>query len=178
MPRDIPLGRTASLVEALTQHYDDLVAQLRRRFRDPDFAREVVNEVCVQLLEKPPAQDVHTPRAFLRRLALHRAIDRYRSQRLHASWVQVADELPETAATTELPLSGPELAVAVAQRQGQLLAAIQALPPRSQEVFILTQLYHMPQEEAGAHLGISRGMVARHLARALQDVAPVLYRQD
>jgi RNA polymerase sigma-70 factor (ECF subfamily) len=32
----------------------------------------------------------------------------------------------------------------------------------------------MPQEEAAQRMGISRGMVARHLARALRDVHPVL----
>nr|WP_252980298.1 sigma-70 region 4 domain-containing protein [Delftia acidovorans] len=73
-----------------------------------------------------------------------------------------------------MPLSPPELAVAAAQRQRALLVAIEQLPQASREAFILTKLYGMPQEEAAQRMGISRGMVARHLARALRDVQPVL----
>ena len=44
----------AELISALALHYDDLVAYIRRRFHGSQFARDVVHDVCLQLLEKQP----------------------------------------------------------------------------------------------------------------------------
>ena len=49
-----------SLISTLVRHYDDLVDHVRRRFGDRGFAREVVHDVCVQLLEKREREDVRT----------------------------------------------------------------------------------------------------------------------
>ena len=165
------------LLQALTRHYDELVDGLRRRFGDRGFAREVVHEVCLRLLERPPEQPVQTPVAFLRHISHHAAIDRWRNDASRQALIDNQAEPPE-AATTRTTLSAPELAVAWRQRQVRLLDTIRALPERSREVFILTQLYHLPQAEVAGHLDISRGMVARHLARALEDVLPLLLAQD
>lgn len=177
MPSD--LSAHDDLLQALTRHYEELVDGLRRRFGDRAFAREVVHEVCLRLLERPPEEPVRTPAAFLRHVSHHLAIDRWRSDATRNALIDACAEPPEAAASAPaLALSEPELALAWQQRQARLLATVRALPERSREVFILTQLYHLPQAEVAAHLDISRGMVARHLARALQDVLPLLLAQD
>lgn len=163
------------LLAVLVQHYEDLVRSLRHRFGEECHPREIVNDLCVRLLERPVPADIANPLAFLRSVARDLAIDRYRRQtrRLETALDGLAlEELPALTATPRL--SPPELAVAAAQHQRALLAAIQQLPPASRDAFILTKLYGMPQDEAARRMGISRGMVARHLARALRDVEPVL----
>ena len=158
----------------LVRHYDELVDHVRRRFGDRGFAREVMQDVCVQLLERPPRHDIRTPEIFLRHVSTQLAIDRYRTERTRAGVITTVDELPEPAGTPHLPLSSGELAVAFRQKRQALLEAVRALPERCQEVFILHKLYHMPQADVAARLGISRGMVARHMARAEAGLAPVL----
>ncbi len=162
-----------SLIDELVRHYDDLVDHVRRRFGDKGFATEVMQDVCVQLLEKPP-QDVRTPTAFLRHVSTQLAIDRYRVEKTRSGIVQHLPDLPEpTAAHT--PLSQAELAVAFQQKQEALLDAVHALPECCRDVFILHKLYHLPQAEVASRLGISRGMVARHMARAAAGLAPVMH---
>ncbi|HWT70712.1 MAG TPA: RNA polymerase sigma factor [Oxalicibacterium sp.] len=163
----------SSLIAVLVRHYDELVDHLRRRFGDTGFAREVMQDVCVQLLERPPREDIKTPQIFLRHVSTQLAIDRYRVEQARARVVAAVEELPETA-IPHLPLSSGELAVAFQQKQQALLEAVQALPERCQEVFILHKLYHMPQADVAAKLGISRGMVARHMARAGARLSPVM----
>ena len=160
------------LLAELVRHYDDLVDHVRRRFGDKGFATEVMQDVCVRLLERPPT-GVKTPRAFLRHVSTQLAIDRYRVERTRAAVVTSVDELPEAGAC-HAPLSGAELGVAFQQKQQALLAAVRALPECCRDVFILHKLYHLPQAEVAAKLGISRGMVARHMARAVSGLAPVM----
>lgn len=50
---------SVELIGALALHYDELVEYIRRRFQGSQFAREVVHDVCLQLLEKPPQQPVN-----------------------------------------------------------------------------------------------------------------------
>ena len=51
----------SSLLVALARHYEELVDSVRRRFGDRHAAREVVHDVCVQLLEAPEKEGVRVP---------------------------------------------------------------------------------------------------------------------
>lgn len=165
-----------ALLQALLGHYELLVEAVRRRFGDRAFAQEVVNDLCVHLLEKPVIDEVRDARALLRHMAMHLAIDRYRA-RARSPEVALAPEALDAQSGPEhvAALSAPELALAAAQRHRALLAAIEQLPPVCRDAFILTKLYAMRQDEAAERLGVSRGMVARHLARALLSLQPVLF---
>lgn len=166
----------SSLVNELVRHYDELVDHVRRRFGDRGFAREVLHDVCVQLLERPPREDVKTPQAFLRHVSTQLAIDRYRVEKARTDIVATVDELPETT-PAYAHMSEAELAVALQQKEQALLEAIRALPECCRDVFILHKLYHLPQADVANKLGISRGMVARHMARAVAGLAPIMHSQ-
>lgn len=74
------------LMAALALHYDDLVEYIRRRFNGRDFARDLVHDVCVLVMEKPPQESIKLPLAFLRRTAFNRAIDRLRAERVRQEY--------------------------------------------------------------------------------------------
>lgn len=42
------------LMTALTLHYDALVEYIRLRFNGKHFARDLVHDVCIQILENRP----------------------------------------------------------------------------------------------------------------------------
>lgn len=88
---------TAPLLSSLVRHYEELVDYLRRRFRSPGLAREVVHEVCLRLLERPAVQDARQPIALLRRIAHDAAVDRCRAEDLRRHWVEPRAELPDGA---------------------------------------------------------------------------------
>ncbi len=156
------------LLAALLRHYDQLVAHARRHFSrfggDTTAAPDVVHDVCVQLIERPPAQPVNTPLAFLHSVTTRRAIDRHRVEAGRAQWVEVmADPTLLEPAGAEQRALDPRLILQGRQQLQVLAAAIEALPPRCREVFVMFKIHELPQAEIARHLGISAKTVEKHL---------------
>lgn len=159
-----------SLLTTLVRHYEELVEHVRRRFTGRGFARDVVHDLCVQLLERPARSTAAHPLAFLRRASVYRAIDRHRSESAYANNVVSMEEVPDLHSHEEDGAQHLHLA----QQIEALRVAIDGLPPRCRQVFLLHRLHDMTQEEIAQAFGISRNMVARHVARAMQDLRPLL----
>lgn len=154
------------LMAALALHYDDLVDSLRRRFRGRDFARDLVHDVCVQVMEKPPTGSISQPLAFLRRMTFNRAIDRIRAERTRLAYA--AQPLPPHA---ELDHWDGAQALDFEQQLSALLAIIEALPARQRQVFLLHRIHGMPQKNIAEELGISQNMVTQHFGKAMRTIA-------
>jgi RNA polymerase sigma-70 factor (ECF subfamily) len=56
------------------------------------------------------------------------------------------------------------------QELRRLAAAIDTLPPRCREVFLLVRFENLSNGEAAIRLGISRNMVEKHLIKALLQI--------
>ncbi|OUY07049.1 RNA polymerase sigma factor [Acinetobacter populi] len=169
------------MINVLVIHHDELVNYINARFGNRNFAMEVVQETCLRLLSKKSDDFDHVtaPLPLLKRISMHLAIDLYRRDQLIGQYFDHTAELSDVVEEVELEkFTLPELCLAKYQYEKMLLQAIKALPTVCQDVFILTQLYHLTQVETAEQLGISRGMVARHLGRALQSLIPVLFEQD
>lgn len=163
-----------TLLSTLVRHYDELVDHIRRRFGDRGMARDVVHDVCVQLLERGEKEDVHTPLALLRKISHDTAVSRYRSDRRRAAWVEAVAELPDVACTAATPVSRYE-----AEREFQLLVdAIAGLPPRCQAVFVMHKIHDIPQAEVAQRLGISIKTVEKHLRLGLATCRELLGRGE
>ena len=155
------------LVAALAEHYDQLVEHVRRRFRDRGFARDVVHDVCVELMERPPAGPVHTPLAFLRHVSTNRAIDRQRADAARSSVVECVGDTPDLVGhhrdgAAELDFK---------QQFEALVAIVEALPARARQCFLLHRLHGMRHEEIAAEIGVTRSMVTHHVNRAMDRIA-------
>ena len=158
---------SVELIGALALHYDDLVEYIRRRFQGSQFARDVVHDVCVQLLEKPPQQPVTLPFAFLRRVTFNRAIDRRRADNTRNAYFEMSGEVPDWHVHE---LDGAAV-LEFEQQLDALLAIIDALPARARQVFLLHRIHGMPQREIADELGISINMVTQHFSRAMRAIA-------
>jgi RNA polymerase sigma factor (sigma-70 family) len=158
------------LTAAFASHYDDLVAHVRRhiayRGGDRATAHDVVHDACLELIATPPQQAIHTPLAFLREVVARRAIDRYRVESGRRAWVESSDDLPdrcdEGAAGRD-----PECIACGRQRLKILAGAIDSLPPRCRDVFIMHKIHELPQREVADHLGIALKTVEKHLRLGL-----------
>lgn len=168
----------ACLLSALQQHYDDLVAHVRRhvgaRGGDRAVARDIVHDVCVELIETPPAGNIRLPLAFLREVMTRRAIDHYRVEQGRRAWVESVDELPECADAGSL---GRDPAEILAGRQWllHLVRAIEALPPRCREVFVMHKIHEYPQAAVAEHLGISVKTVEKHVHLGMEACRRALH---
>lgn len=155
----------SKLIVTLVYHYDELINYVKLRFGDHHFAQDVVHDVCIEIMEKPPRDTVHTPIAFLRRLSRNRAIDRYRQYQVQQTHIS---SLQGTAAHAH-HVDG-ERVLHFVQRLEALKRVIEALPSRQRQVFLLHKLHDMPQQEIAYELGISRNMVTQHFTRAMAAI--------
>jgi len=164
VPNTLP---STDLVAALARHYDELVAHVRWQFRGRGFEREVVHEVCVELLERPPALKIRTPLAYLRRMSTHRAIDRQRADAARAALIDSVPDAPDLHAHHHDGAS----ALAFRQQLEALASVIEALPPRARQCFLLHRIHGMTHAEIAAAIGITRSMVTHHCNHAMRRIA-------
>lgn len=52
---------TPTLSCALAPHYDELMDYIKHRFHGRDFARDLMHDMCVQMLEKLPRYPIASP---------------------------------------------------------------------------------------------------------------------
>ncbi|WP_298966933.1 sigma-70 family RNA polymerase sigma factor [uncultured Methylobacterium sp.] len=138
---------------------------LTRLLDNPADAADAHQETYLLMLAALSRTTVEQPSAFLFQIA-HNVARRMRNRRRlegtifqpvsDADWAGLADgyALPERQAMAR-------------QELRRLAAAVDALPPRCREVFLLVRIDGLSNGEAAARLNISRNMVEKHLIKAL-----------
>ena len=151
----------------LERYYQELLNFCSRTLRNRDAAADIVQESYARVLAvQHSGQAVPEPRALLYRTARNLQIDQYRrGEAWHA-----ADAEASTAEIDSLmapQATEPEQAASSAQGVNALLAAIDALPLRCREAFILHKFDGLPHSEVAERMGISRKMVEQHIKLAM-----------
>lgn len=120
------------------------------------------------IADDPP---ILNKRAFLYRLTANVARDRRRADDVYFRTF-VGGELPEDvsadiASAEEILLGCEDLAL--------LMRAIDELPPRCREVFLLRKIEELSITQISVRLGIGRSMIARHMRIALRHCLAKVY---
>lgn len=133
----------------LVETYSSMLLRLAcTRLDNPADAEDVVQEVFLKLLTARPAfRDAEHEKAWLIRTTLHWAAD-----------------LRKAAARRNVPLEEAQLA-AVPEPDGQLLAAVRALPEKYGAVIHLHYYEGYSLKEIGKLLGLPTATVGTRLAR-------------
>ena len=162
------------LLAALQLHYDELHAFVRRKVRCPALAADILQDTYVRLASRGLSEAVRNPRALLYRVAGNLAIDQLRLQETRARYVTsmpLSENLPDSRPSAETEIDAK-------QRLALLMEAVDELPPRCRQVFVLRKFEDFDQSEIAATLGISRNMVEKHLRKALLHCAMKLKKRD
>lgn len=144
-------------------YYRELFNFCAKNLKDRDAAADLVQEVYARFLSFGGA--VADPRALLYRMARNLMVDQHRSDRVrvHESLDDVTEqELPALPRCEQ-----PEETLAFAQYAQGILSAIESLPPRCREAFILNRFDGLSHQETAERMGISRNMVAQHIIRGV-----------
>lgn len=150
----------------VTRYYNELLRFCNLSVKDPDTARDVVQDAYQRLLSAQAAGKViPKPRAFLQQIARRLLIDRYRQARVrdHLS----LDALTESEQPAAPRYQQPDEALASMQIICAYVAAIDALPPRCREAFMLHVFDELPYAQIASRMGISYSMVEKHIVRGL-----------
>lgn len=168
---DIPLDASMSahthaalsVEDVIRSHHSSLIRFLRKRLRTPDDASDVAQETYIRMMQYNGSREVQSPSSMLYRIAINVANDLGRSEQVR----RVSDQMPidEMELVSDQP--PPERVVSSMQDLSLLYEAIAHLPPKCQQVFLLSRVREMTYPEIARHCGISVKMVEKHIGRAL-----------
>lgn len=134
-----------------------------RRLRNREDAADATQETFVRLLDIAPRTVIENPQAYLFQIA--KSVARASTQRARLDSALFLVDSQVEAHAEDAP--GPERIVQSRQALLMMASAIEALPARCQEVFILSRLHGFSNGEIAELLGISRNMVEKHIIKAL-----------
>jgi RNA polymerase sigma-70 factor (ECF subfamily) len=145
------------------EYYDELVTYLTMKLRSRDQAMDVAQETFLRVLTQQPSSPILQPRAFLYKTALNLTIDLFRKRRRRPE-----EALDSEALQDVLTVPADQHSAVESKEQVQLLyRAIQELPPRCRQVFLLHKFKDRSHAEITAQLGISKSMVEKHIIKAM-----------
>lgn len=165
-----------SLSEYYTRWRDDLDRYFRRRVSTPEVAAELTHETFVRLMRVERDATILNPRAWLFRVAHNLVADHHRAG-ARAPFDQINDIQREAVAD---PAPSPERHVLSREELDVVSKAIEDLPPRGKQVFMMHRFEGLEYSEIAARLGISRNTVIVHMVRSLAHCKARLnaYRQS
>jgi RNA polymerase sigma-70 factor (ECF subfamily) len=134
-----------------------------RRFRNAADAADATQETFLRMLDAPSKTIIENPQAYLFQIA--KSVARVTSARLAADSNLFLPALFGESQAEDVP--DQERVVNGRQSLVLLAKAIEKLPNRCQEVFILSRLHGLSNGEIAVQLGISRNMVEKHIIKAL-----------
>lgn len=158
-------GDAMALHELMRRYWRPLLAYATQILRDPDAAADMVQQTFIRLWQKRDCwKPSGTVSAYVHRIARNAALNerRARAARLQRDDVQAQVE-PTSPWTPLHALEEKEL-------RDALRVALDRLPPRRREVYLLARDEELTYLEIAARMGISPQTVANHLSAAVVDL--------
>ena len=145
-----------------SEHHGWLYGWLHRRLGDAFVAADLAQDAFVSVMAAGAAQDIREPRPFLATLARRLMAHRHRRQSLEAAYLDLLAAAPEVLAPS------PEVHYLALEALRQVDEALQGLPSRVREAFLLAHLDGASYSEIADRLGVSTSSVKQYLSRANQ----------
>lgn len=152
-----------SVHKTVRRYHDSLIHFLRQRLRTPEDANDVAQEAYIRMMQYQNSRQIRSPSSMLFRIAINVANDLGRSEQVR----RVSDRCSLESVDLVSDTPSPEREVSAKQELALLRAAIEDLPPKCRQAFLLSRERGMTYPEIAAHCGISVKMVEKHISRAL-----------
>ncbi|MGX5817963.1 RNA polymerase sigma-70 factor [Chitinophaga lutea] len=130
---------------------------------DVETAREFVQEVFLELLERKDRLEIHTSfKAYIFTALRNRVLNYLHRQSIHHRYELFEESRPQAISNdVESYISHKELALQVSD-------AVQRLPEKCRQVFLLSRAEHLSNKEIAERSGISINTVEQHMRKALR----------
>lgn len=147
-----------------------------KRVYEQDDVEDLVQDVFLRLMQRTGGQPIEKIEQYIFQTAANVLRDRgrrraARRQESHESYDETVHEAPDSEFPPERVLMGRE---AVAQA----MAALEDLPERTRDIFVLRALEQHKYCEIARMLKISTRATEKHMAKALAHLSRVLGRPD
>jgi RNA polymerase sigma factor (sigma-70 family) len=148
----------------------DLLGYLMRKV-GPNEASDLLQETFVRAIRYDKMDTIADPPAFLKQIAVNLARDFARRRRKDECRIEFGDylmELPSDEASIEERMEY--------DRKSRLFqAAVEALPPRCRQVFVMHVYDDVPLKEVAERMEISDRMARKHLSLAFRACHDALH---
>jgi RNA polymerase sigma-70 factor (family 1) len=159
--RDLAAGHRPSYEQLYRHYYPSLHRYLFFITRSKEDAEEIIQDVFLKVwIKKETLTGVRSFSSYLFRMAKNRVFDQgKRTQQHHRAVSILRDSTPDTEDSSFANLLFSEYhAIA--------LRAIDALPPRKKQIFLMNTRDELTAREIAERLGITRGAVKKQLYEA------------
>lgn len=157
-------GHDSVVTPAFVKHQSFLKRFLTRFLSNSHDIEDVVQDSYLKALCAEKNQVIHSPKAFLFRIARNEALKglRKKSRRI-TDYIEELD-IPE-ASTSETSVEDLNIAK---QRLGLFCQSALEMTPRCRKVFLMCKVYGFSYKEIASQLDISVSGVEKHVARGLE----------
>jgi RNA polymerase sigma-70 factor, ECF subfamily len=156
--------------EIREQHGPLVWRTVYRILRDHAEAHDCLQDVFAEVIAHPPPEAILSWPAFLRWLAVRRALDRLRQRKAESSRVVPIDETADFGSSAR----GPHIEAEWNELTERVRNEARRLPPQQAEAFWLQCIEQMSQREIGELLGVTAGTVGVLVHRARQRLRQTL----
>ncbi|MFT4101170.1 MAG: sigma-70 family RNA polymerase sigma factor [Burkholderiaceae bacterium] len=148
-------------VETLySDHHGWLEDWLRRKLGDSFVAADLAQDAFVSVIAAGTAAQIREPRPFLATIARRLVAHHHRRRVLEEAYLQALAALPEDLAPS------PELQYLALEALRQMDRALDGLPPRVKEAFLLAHFEELGYADIAVRLKVSASSVKQYLTRA------------
>ena len=144
-----------------------LARYFKVRFRGAEDPDDLVQEIFARLAAGRPFDELQNPKGYLKRILRNLLIDRNRRSRTAPGLVSMEGVEP-----TVQPDQAH--AIEVTQMRQQYRSAVDGLPQRTREVFLLHRVEEMSVKAIAEQLGISTRTVEWHISEAVFKIGKAL----
>ncbi|MBC7896140.1 MAG: RNA polymerase sigma-70 factor [Cytophagaceae bacterium] len=164
--RRLRLGDERALELVFRAHYPAMVAVVRRIVFAPDVAEELVQDVFFKLWTKRETlAEIDALKTYLYRAARNTALNHLRRLKL-----EQAHEEREAAKGEPVTIEATDDSATASEVTEAVHAAINRLPTRCREIFLMSREGGLTYGEIAAELGISIKTVETQMGRALKSL--------
>ena len=164
----VALGDATALNSLLDRHWPALVSYSARLLGNWDAAQDVTQETFVRIWERREQwRSNGSVRALLYQITRNLVLDAQKRQDRRTNWIRDRYRDERRIATPLQELQRSELEEAFRE-------ALQALPERRREVFVLARVDGLSYREIGEVMGVAPQTVANQLSAALSTLREAL----
>ncbi len=169
----------AAFVDALSRaHRRSLERFLASKLDNPEDAADVAQEAFLRIQRLRSPQQLDNPRAFLFQVAANLAVDELRRRTLRQRFLK--SELRRSPGEAPAPPDSgglaPEEILDARERLRQVYAAIDSLPDKCRQAFLLHRNAGLSYADIARELGVSVSSVEKYILRALKHCRAALAR--
>lgn len=162
----IAKGNRLAFSQLYDRYWQSMTNQAFKVLKDVELSQDVVQEVFLQIWHKRAELNIGQLEPYLRKAVKYKVISTIRKARIPVSNLDFLDNLQVAAVQPNL--------VEYNELNQLLNEAIEELPPRCREVFILSRLENLSNKSIAAQLDISVHTVENHLVKAIALLRPKL----